>query len=125
TGVGVERVGTDDAVLVTVLAGRSLAVVVLAGPPAFVDAALFVDEEVVTDVVPAPILGVVRVDRTHGGRRIGVVVLRVGVMDDQLADRGEARRRALAHRLVGTPLRPGDHRGLGDLLLLLRRRLLL
>ena len=87
TGVGVEGVGSDNAVVVDVLAGGRLARVVLPGPAALVDVPGLVDQEVVTDVVPALILGVVGVDRPHGGRRIGIVVLGVGVVDDELADR--------------------------------------
>ena len=67
-------VGADDAPAALVLAGGRFAGPVDPGPAAFVDAALLVDEEVVPDVVPAVVAGVVGVDRPHGLGRVGVVV---------------------------------------------------
>src|SRR5205823_3023095 len=108
---GVDRlgVGSDDAPAGVVLPGGGLAGPVRAGEPALVDPALLVDEEVVADVVPAVGPGVVGVDGPHGLGRVGVVVGRHRVVDDQLGDRGELGV-ALAHPFVGPPLPAPDDR---------------
>ena len=95
-------VGADDAPAALVLAGGRLARAVGAGEAAFVDPALLVDDEVVPDVVPAVVAGVVGVDRPHGLGRVGVVVRGHRVVHDQLRDRRELDR-PLPHPLVGPP----------------------
>ena len=113
-GVVVEDVGADDTVVVEVFAGGLLAGRVVAGPAALVDTPLGVDQEVVTDVVPAVALHVVGVDRPHRGGRVGVLAFRGRdrVVHEQLGDRGVLLV-VLADRLVGAPPGPGDDRRAG------------
>jgi hypothetical protein len=111
-GVVLLDLGADDAVAEHVFPGWLLTGGVVPRPAPFVDIALVVDEEVVSDVVPAPALHVIGVDRPHGGRRVFVSPARDGVVDEELRDRGVLLV-VLADRLVGAPLGPGDDRRLG------------
>ncbi len=73
---------------------------------------VLVDQEVVTDVVPAVPLDVVQLDAAHdrGGLRLGVVVRPGGVMNDREVDRAHVLRRHTPDRLVGAPGEPRDDR---------------
>ena len=79
---------------------------------AFPDPTEAVDEEVVADVGPAAGLRVVGVDRPEDGRHVlALVVVGVDRVVHETAVHLEVRRRAVAHRLVGTPLGARvDHR---------------
>jgi hypothetical protein len=80
--------------------------------PAFEDHAVAVDEEVVTDVVPAVGVAVVARDPEHDPRGLlgRVVDGGGGVVDERRLDRAIARTRARRH-LVGAPARARDDVG--------------
>ena len=89
-----------------------------AARPALVDGAEAVDEEVVTDVVPAVSLHVVDLDPPHDGRRLGrgVGVRGRGVVHDGELERRRVERLRARDLLVGLPLRAGhDPRHAGEL----------
>ena len=100
-----------DRALVEPLRVRTDDVAVDAAPPAFEDLAVLVDEEVVTDVVPAVREHVVALDATddRGGLRSAVRVRADRVMDDGEAQRVRVRRLLLAaDLLVRAPAGAGD-----------------
>ena len=74
------------------------------------DVAVAVDEEVVTDVVPAVGLDVVAGDAEHDPRRLlGPVLDRAGGVMDERGLHGAVARAAARRDLVGAPARPRDH----------------
>ena len=100
-----------DRPLVEPLRVRADDVAVDTAPPAFEDLAVLVDEEVVTDVVPAVREHVVALDPAHDrGRLRAAVRVRAGrVVDDREAQRvGVGGLLAPANLLVRAPARPGD-----------------
>ena len=112
--VGVEVADRGDREGVLVEAGGVPAedVAVHAARAALVQAAVAVDEEVVRDVGVLEALGEPGVQRAHLGGRLGGRVLRRRrrVVQERSLDRAGVDRAAVAHRLVGAPLRAGDDR---------------
>ena len=105
--------GNADGVLVESACVCALNCLVEATGTTFEDLAVLVDEGVVADIAPAQRLRVVRVDSADDFGRfgLGVIVATCGVVHGGTTDEVVVRRCGATNRLVGTPLRAGDHVG--------------